>query len=136
MHNNKIYAFFINFELTFQAVWVFSLIDYKSPTFNNGQYVYPTWASGIGWTIASLSLICIPLMAIIVLIRMPGDTFWQVKLYTCSAFEILLIPFCTFPRNLRTPSNLTFTSVRSVGPLTTVSTLQQKKDLTIPSPWS
>jgi solute carrier family 6 (neurotransmitter transporter, taurine) member 6 len=68
---------------------VFSLIDYKSPTFNNGQYVYPTWASGIGWTIASLSLICIPLMAIIVLVRMPGDTFWEVKYTNCALGPII-----------------------------------------------
>lgn len=55
-----------------------SLINYKEPTYHNGRYTYPDWAYGIGWTFASLSLICIPGYAIINFMRASGDTFWEV----------------------------------------------------------
>ncbi|XP_046475468.1 sodium- and chloride-dependent GABA transporter ine isoform X1 [Neodiprion pinetum] len=63
--------------LLIMAVWVFSLIDYEPPTYHNGAYIYPWWAEAIGWGIASLSLVCIPAVAIYVLIRAEGDTFLQ-----------------------------------------------------------
>lgn len=65
--------------LSFQAVWVFSLIDYEPPTYHNGDYVYPWWAEAIGWSIASLSLICIPAFAVYVFVRADGVTFAEVR---------------------------------------------------------
>lgn len=66
-------------SVSFQAVWVFSLIDYEPPTYHNGDYVYPWWAEAIGWGIASLSLICIPAFAVCVLVRADGITFAEVR---------------------------------------------------------
>lgn len=56
------------------AVWVFSLIDYTPPTYNNGTYKYPVWAETLGWIIASLSLICIPAQAIVVILQTEGNS--------------------------------------------------------------
>ncbi|XP_023718756.1 sodium- and chloride-dependent GABA transporter ine isoform X4 [Cryptotermes secundus] len=56
------------------AVWVFSLIDYTPPTYNNGTYKYPIWAETLGWIIASLSLICIPAQATVVILRTEGNS--------------------------------------------------------------
>lgn len=57
------------------AVWVFCLIDYEPPSYNNGAYKYPKWAEILGWMIASLSLVCIPAFAIVVIVRAEGSTF-------------------------------------------------------------
>ena len=61
-----------------QAVWVFFLIDYEPPTYNNGQYLYPWWAEALGWGIASLSLAAIPVMAALAICKAEGDTFKKV----------------------------------------------------------
>ncbi|XP_065344057.1 sodium- and chloride-dependent GABA transporter ine isoform X1 [Cloeon dipterum] len=87
------FCWWIAAPVLLMAVWVFSLIDYTRPTFNNGTYLYPPWAEGIGWIIASLSLICIPLMAIIVLVRMPGKSFWE-KLRNSVKSHIYECPVC------------------------------------------
>ncbi|XP_050345679.1 sodium- and chloride-dependent GABA transporter ine-like [Nymphalis io] len=55
------------------ALWVASLVDYTPPTYR--QYQYPTWAQVLGWIIASVSLLCIPVYAIAVIIRAPGNNF-------------------------------------------------------------
>ncbi|XP_050310141.1 sodium- and chloride-dependent GABA transporter ine-like isoform X2 [Anthonomus grandis grandis] len=57
------------------ALWVFLIIDYEPPTYNNGAYHYPRWAIAIGWLICSLSIICIPAYMIVVFVRAPGSTF-------------------------------------------------------------
>ncbi|XP_020283660.1 sodium- and chloride-dependent GABA transporter ine isoform X1 [Pseudomyrmex gracilis] len=69
------FCWFIAAPFLIMAVWVFNLIDYESPTYHNGDYVYPWWAETIGWSIASLSLICIPAFAVCVLVRADGATF-------------------------------------------------------------
>lgn len=53
------------------ALWVASLVDYTPPSYRH--YQYPAWAQALGWIIASLSLLCIPVYAVIVLIRAPGN---------------------------------------------------------------
>ncbi|KAJ9601472.1 hypothetical protein L9F63_000389, partial [Diploptera punctata] len=58
------------------AIWVFSLIDYTPPTYNNGAYKYPAWAETLGWIIASLSLLCIPAFAVIVILRTEGNSLF------------------------------------------------------------
>ena len=40
----------------------FSIIGYTPLTY--GEYVYPDWANALGWVIASLSLICVPIGAV------------------------------------------------------------------------
>lgn len=62
-----------------QAVWVFFLIDYEPPTYNNGQYQYPWWAEALGWGIASLSLAAIPVMAVLAVYKAQGDTLKEVR---------------------------------------------------------
>ncbi|CAH2073969.1 unnamed protein product, partial [Iphiclides podalirius] len=59
------------------ALWVASLVDYTPPTYR--QYQYPAWAQFLGWTIASMSLLCIPVYAVVVIIRSPGNS-WREKL--------------------------------------------------------
>lgn len=61
-----------------QAVWVFFLIDYEPPTYNNGQYLYPWWAEALGWGIASLSLAAIPVMAALAVCKAEGGTLKEV----------------------------------------------------------
>ncbi|XP_045785158.1 sodium- and chloride-dependent GABA transporter ine-like [Maniola jurtina] len=55
------------------ALWVASLVDYMPPSYR--QYQYPAWAQVLGWTIASVSLLCIPVYAVIVIVRSPGSSF-------------------------------------------------------------
>lgn len=59
------------------SLWVFLIIDYEPPTYNNGAYHYPKWAIAIGWIICSLSIICIPGYMIVILVRSPGSTFME-----------------------------------------------------------
>ncbi|CAG9860624.1 unnamed protein product [Phyllotreta striolata] len=57
------------------ALWVLLIIAYKPPTYNNKQYNYPTWARVVGWIIASISILCIPITMVIVFLRAPGDSY-------------------------------------------------------------
>jgi len=57
------------------AIWIFSLIDYERPTY--GSYRYPEWAIGLGWWLASLSILPIPVCAGLALWQAPGSTPWQ-----------------------------------------------------------
>lgn len=62
-----------------QSLWIFSLINYKKPTYHNGHYEYPEWAHALGWTITAIPLVCIPGYAIISILRAEGETFLEVK---------------------------------------------------------
>lgn len=62
---------------TLLAVWVFFLIDYEPPTYDNGRYHYPWWAEALGWGIASLSLAAIPGMAVLAVVKAEGTTLKQ-----------------------------------------------------------
>ncbi|XP_056634493.1 sodium- and chloride-dependent GABA transporter ine isoform X1 [Diorhabda sublineata] len=57
------------------ALWVFLIIDYEPPTYNNGVYHYPVWAVVLGWIIAAMSILCIPVTMMIVFLKSPGSTF-------------------------------------------------------------
>ncbi|XP_037052346.1 sodium- and chloride-dependent GABA transporter ine isoform X1 [Bradysia coprophila] len=59
------------------SLWIFSLINYKPPTFHNGKYTYPGWAHGLGWSLTAASLVCIPTYALVNIIRAEGDTFLE-----------------------------------------------------------
>lgn len=76
--DNFIIAFQVITPLMIFALWVFLIIDYEPPTYNNGAYHYPQWAIVIGWIICSLSIICIPAYMIIVIIQSPGKTLMEV----------------------------------------------------------
>ncbi|KAL6254416.1 hypothetical protein P5V15_014464 [Pogonomyrmex californicus] len=68
------FCWFLAAPFLIMAIWVFSLIDYEPPTYHNGDYTYPWWAEAIGWSIASLSLICIPAFAVYVFVGADGAT--------------------------------------------------------------
>uniref|UniRef100_A0A8C4GR94 Transporter n=1 Tax=Dicentrarchus labrax TaxID=13489 RepID=A0A8C4GR94_DICLA len=51
--------------------FIFSLVKYKPLTYNK-VYKYPDWAVGIGWTLALASMICIPMVVVIKIIRSDG----------------------------------------------------------------
>lgn len=55
------------------------MIDYKTPTYNNGEYNYPVWAIVLGWFISSLSIACIPAFALYVFLKADGED-WKEKL--------------------------------------------------------
>lgn len=54
-----------------QGCFIFSLVKYKPLTYNK-VYEYPDWAVGIGWTLALTSMICIPMVVVIKIIRSDG----------------------------------------------------------------
>ena len=58
-------------------IWIFTLYDYQAPTYNNGQYEYPWWCILLGWCIAALSILPIPIMAVISIIKAKGDTLLE-----------------------------------------------------------
>lgn len=55
------------------------MINYEPPTYDNGNYQYPSWAHALGWTFAAASLICIPLFAIVAICKAEGNTFMEVS---------------------------------------------------------
>lgn len=65
-----------------QALWIFSLINYEPPSYDNGKYVYPVWAHAIGWSLTAISLICIPIFAVIAILKADGNGLLQVSTKT------------------------------------------------------
>ena len=55
---------------------IFNWVDYVPVTY--GEYVFPTWAEGLGWGIASLSLVCIPIGMIKAVYEAKGVTLLKV----------------------------------------------------------
>ncbi|KAF3690324.1 Sodium- and chloride-dependent taurine transporter Solute carrier family 6 member 6 [Channa argus] len=58
--------------------FIFSLVKYKRLTYNK-VYKYPDWAIGIGWTLALASMICIPMVVVIKIIRSDGPLIERIK---------------------------------------------------------
>uniref|UniRef100_A0A8C9G8C7 Transporter n=1 Tax=Pavo cristatus TaxID=9049 RepID=A0A8C9G8C7_PAVCR len=52
--------------------FIFSLAKYKPLTYNK-VYTYPEWAIGLGWVLALSSMICIPMVMVIRIIRSDGS---------------------------------------------------------------
>ncbi|XP_055315143.1 sodium- and chloride-dependent GABA transporter ine isoform X3 [Sitodiplosis mosellana] len=75
------------------ALGIFSLFSYEPPTYDNGHYKYPAWAHGIGWSFAAASLGCIPVFAVISIIRGEGDTLFQ-KIRSAIQPNIYECKFC------------------------------------------
>lgn len=61
------------------AIWIFSVVDYKEPTYNNKSYKFPPWAIGLGWCITLTSLLPIPIFAIINVARAKAVGLWEVR---------------------------------------------------------
>lgn len=79
------------------ALWVASLVDYTPPGYRH--YQYPAWAQALGWIIASLSLLCIPVYAVIVIIRAPGSNLREVRI-NLTNYKYVQLPFITMPQNI------------------------------------
>lgn len=71
------------FFLYKKALFIFSLINYSPLTYKNGEYQYPSWAHGIGWVFVAVSLGCIPVFAVISILRSDGHTFAEVIHLVC-----------------------------------------------------
>jgi hypothetical protein len=54
------------------------MIDYKPLRYEN--YDYPDWADGIGWFLAALSTMQIPIWAFVIVFRTKGGSIKEVKL--------------------------------------------------------
>ncbi|KAI9546077.1 Sodium- and chloride-dependent taurine transporter [Dissostichus eleginoides] len=57
---------------------IFSLVKYKPLTYNK-VYEYPDWAIGIGWSLALTSMICIPMVVVIKILRSDGPLIERIK---------------------------------------------------------
>ena len=63
---------------------IFSWSQYTPITY--GTYQYPNWGLMVGWLLAGLSLICIPLGMIKAVYETPGNTLWQV-IFGCGSCQ-------------------------------------------------
>ena len=57
-------------------IWLFTIIDYKTPSY--GQYEYPDWCHIFGWFITLISLSALPILAIVQIAKTkPGANILQ-----------------------------------------------------------
>ncbi|KAI9563896.1 hypothetical protein GHT06_011364 [Daphnia sinensis] len=75
------------------AIWIFSLADYEAPTYNKGQYIFPGWSIGMGWAISCLSLLAIPILAVVAIVKAKGNNITQ-KLKASIKSPIRECPCC------------------------------------------
>ncbi|KAG1653922.1 Sodium- and chloride-dependent GABA transporter ine [Nymphon striatum] len=69
-------SFLLGIPHVTQAIAIYSFIDYKPLKYDN-VVSYPDWAQGLGWMVAMLSVICVPLFAVIAIYKAPGYTVFQ-----------------------------------------------------------
>lgn len=55
-----------------------------------GDYQYPGWALALGWIIAMLSILPIPIFAVLAVIRAPGFNFAQVPISSYLSAQLQL----------------------------------------------
>ncbi len=60
-----------------QIIMIFNWIGYVPLTY--GEYVFPDWAQALGWGLASLSLICLPIGMALGVKQSTGKNLWQVS---------------------------------------------------------
>ncbi|XP_054749060.2 sodium- and chloride-dependent GABA transporter ine-like isoform X1 [Lytechinus pictus] len=53
------------------AILIFTIVDYEPVTY--GNYIYPAWCQGLGWCVALLSIMCMPVGAIHTLATSKGS---------------------------------------------------------------
>ncbi|XP_036331898.1 sodium-dependent dopamine transporter [Rhagoletis pomonella] len=61
-------------------ITVYGLIGYEPLTYED--YTYPAWANALGWCIAGSSVIMIPAVAIIMILKTPGSLRQRLKILT------------------------------------------------------
>lgn len=62
--------------LVLLVIFIFSMVDQGEPV-KYGNYEYPPWAIGIGWTITLFVMLQIPFWAIVAIYRASGETLWE-----------------------------------------------------------
>ncbi|KAJ8320365.1 hypothetical protein KUTeg_001952 [Tegillarca granosa] len=72
-----------------QVTFVFTMISYKPP--NYGTYIYPGYAQVIGWTVASIPIISIPVYIVIQLKHAPGTSLYEVSVYKETTEGLIVI---------------------------------------------
>jgi len=73
------------------VIWMFTILDYRTPSYNNGQYHYPIWCHVIGWALTMVSLSPLPILAAREIFKTkPGGNIlqkfshaWKSKIYHC-----------------------------------------------------
>ena len=76
------------------VVWLFTLLDYRTPSYNNGAYEYPVWCHALGWVLTALSLAALPVMAVLEIVKsVPGAPLWS-KLRHAVQSKINHCPCC------------------------------------------
>uniref|UniRef100_A0A671TLC3 Transporter n=1 Tax=Sparus aurata TaxID=8175 RepID=A0A671TLC3_SPAAU len=83
--------------------FIFSLVKYKPLTYNK-VYEYPDWAVGIGWTLALTSMICIPMVVVIKIIRSDGPLIEVGRIAICC----LAVTSDSRPADHRSPKELSY----------------------------
>ncbi|XP_037498624.1 sodium- and chloride-dependent glycine transporter 2 isoform X1 [Rhipicephalus sanguineus] len=68
--------------LVLLVIFIFSMLDQNEPV-KYGDYEYPPWAIGIGWTITLFVMLQIPFWAIVAVHRAPGNTLMQKMRFAC-----------------------------------------------------
>ncbi|XP_065302318.2 sodium- and chloride-dependent glycine transporter 2-like isoform X2 [Dermacentor albipictus] len=68
--------------LVLLIIFIFSMLDQNEPV-KYGDYEYPPWAIGIGWTITLFVMLQIPFWAIVAVYRAPGNTLMQKMRHAC-----------------------------------------------------
>ena len=82
-----------------QFILMLALIQHTPVTY--GSYTYPPWAVAIGWVFALCSILPLPVIAIIKVIKSKGPLFkvchcdmLTVPLFCCSCFLLFLFFLC------------------------------------------
>ena len=65
----------VNF--VFQGIFIFSMIQYRPLTM--AGYTYPWWAQALGWIIALVSVVCIPLGMVHAVYTAKGSNMIKVR---------------------------------------------------------
>ncbi|XP_071102934.1 sodium-dependent dopamine transporter-like [Haliotis cracherodii] len=82
------------------AIFCYSIYSYRPPKY--GDYIYPTWATGVGWLISSISIIQLPIVFIWTLYHTPGSTLKE-KLRTSLQPSVQWRQRATFDMNTLQP---------------------------------
>jgi len=80
------------------VIWLVTLFDYSAPTFGGdasggGQYEFPSWAIGIGWTLTAVSLVSVPAVGLYEVARAKGNSAINKLTNTCKS-KIERCPCC------------------------------------------
>ncbi|KAF3828882.1 hypothetical protein GH733_003146 [Mirounga leonina] len=71
-------SYLLGLAMVTEGCFIFSLVKYIPLTYNK-VYVYPTWAIGLGWSLALSSMMCVPLVMVIRLCQTEGPFLVRLK---------------------------------------------------------